>query len=164
MAVGRRPHVLVVDDDASVLDTTAALLSDDYEVACARDGREALSLFQPLQFDVVCSDYGMPGMNGADLLRHVAASCDQTGCVLVTGYGEYSRTFDRESEPDRFYVVLKPYAPPQLLDVVGRAAQRAASRRRVVAASSEAKRVAASVLGTQASPPLSLPNAPPKKT
>ncbi|HEU5103800.1 MAG TPA: GAF domain-containing protein, partial [Roseiflexaceae bacterium] len=58
-------RVLLVEDDQEVRDTLAQLLMlDDHSVDRAASGQEALALFQPGIYDVVCSDLGMPGING----------------------------------------------------------------------------------------------------
>ena len=55
-SVELRPlRVLLVEDDREVRETLAQLLMlDNHSVDCAADGMEALKLFQPGGYDVVC--------------------------------------------------------------------------------------------------------------
>src|SRR5579859_6426109 len=78
-----RPRVLLVDDEVSVRNSTVAILSDDYEVESAADGRAALALLATMDFDVVCTDLNMPGLNGFELLRRVSHMPRHIGRVLI---------------------------------------------------------------------------------
>jgi DNA-binding NtrC family response regulator len=113
-----RGRLLLVDDDVSVLETTAALLSDDFEVVTAPDGRRALELLQAQHFDVICADYGMPGMTGVELLRF-AQAIRPLGRVLVTGYRESISEIASDMQ-EGMAVVLKPYEPQLLVDTAQR--------------------------------------------
>jgi CheY-like chemotaxis protein len=114
-----RARLLLVDDQESVRETTAALLSDDFEVTCAPDGFRALELFAKQPFDVVCADYNMPGMSGAELLRR-ARALRPCATVLVTAHSEFVDAIAPELLQS-FAVVLKPYEPQILIDTANRA-------------------------------------------
>jgi DNA-binding response OmpR family regulator len=69
-----RARILVVDDEASIVDFTAAALgSAAYDVACARTGLEALRLARRERFDLVLLDINMPEMDGWETLRLLKA-------------------------------------------------------------------------------------------
>ncbi|MEO7909912.1 MAG: GAF domain-containing protein [Roseiflexaceae bacterium] len=81
-------RVLLVEDDREVRDTLAQLLMlDDHHVDRAADGMEALALFQPGMYDVVCSDLGMPGMNGWELIAQLRARDPAVVTMLLSGWG-----------------------------------------------------------------------------
>jgi CheY-like chemotaxis protein len=113
-----RARLLLVDDDESVLETTAALLADDFDVVTAPDGSRALELLQAQPFDVICADYGMPGMTGVELLQR-ARAMRPLACILVTGYREYVGEVSADMR-DGLAVVLKPYEPQLLIDTAQR--------------------------------------------
>ena len=113
-----RGRLLLVDDDQSVLETTAALLSDDFEVVTAPDGMRALELLQAQGFDVICADYTMPGMTGVELLKR-AQTIRPVACVLVTGHREFVSEIGPEMRQG-VAVVLKPYEPQILIDTAQR--------------------------------------------
>ena len=70
MADGRRPRVLVVDDDHGFADLIAELLEqEDYCVSRAYDGGQALAILQDREPpDVVVSDIMMPKLTGSELV------------------------------------------------------------------------------------------------
>lgn len=117
-------RVLLVDDDESLLETTAALLEDDFSIEKARSGFEALALLKKHSFEVMCTDLQMPGMDGLDLLRKVAAQHPNVSGVLITGHKDYLSD-RRVHEGLAFTVLLKPFGTNELIHEVQRAVQRA---------------------------------------
>ncbi len=80
-----RYKVLLVDDDAAVLRSTAAALEFDMDVHTSSSAEGALSMLSSGDFHVVCSDYAMGGMSGLELLRRASQLPEPVGCLLVTG-------------------------------------------------------------------------------
>lgn len=118
-----RLQVLLVDDEESVLATTAAVLSEDFDVRTARSADAALELLARHVFDVLCTDFHMPGRDGMQLLREAAEHYPHMAGVLVTGYREYLDRREPQDPQGVFYLVLKPYQPPDLIAMVRRAAE-----------------------------------------
>jgi CheY-like chemotaxis protein len=56
------------------------------EVAVATSGEEALSLFEQRPFDLLITDYKMPGVDGMTLATRVRQLYPQTAVVMVTAY------------------------------------------------------------------------------
>ena len=85
---GQSPtRVLVVDDEASIRSLLTAILAPQgYEVTVACDGDEAKLFLDHVNFEVVVTDYLIPGrLNGIDVLRlakRVNAACQ---VVVITG-------------------------------------------------------------------------------
>lgn len=109
-----RFRVLVVDDDPSVVESLHAILCDEVDVMTAHSGERAVELLQTTTFHVVCSDYLMPGMDGAELLRQASLLCQSVGCLMITGADEYFRA----KMGTRHYVLLKPVDPERLVTMV----------------------------------------------
>ncbi len=107
--IALRPlRVLLVEDDLEVRNTLAQLLMlDNHSVDRAADGMEALALFQPGVYDVVCSDLGMPGMNGWELIAQLRARDPAVVTMLLSGWGaQIDPAEARERGAD--FVVAKP--------------------------------------------------------
>jgi PAS domain S-box-containing protein len=82
--------VLVVDDDALVLQNTAAMLEDlGHRVLEAGSGREALDyLGRARSVDLVITDQAMPGMTGAQLIEAIKRQWPLLPIILASGYAE----------------------------------------------------------------------------
>jgi signal transduction histidine kinase/putative methionine-R-sulfoxide reductase with GAF domain len=117
-------RVLLVEDDREVRNTLAQLLMlDDHSVARAADGAEALALFRPGSYDVVCSDLGMPGMNGWELIAQLRERDPAIVTVLLSGWGaQIDSTEARARGAD--FVVAKPIDFGELHNVLVAASQR----------------------------------------
>jgi PAS domain S-box-containing protein len=70
-AQANRKSVLLVDDNADLLEYLNGILSKRYRVTCARNGLEALANLHKDPFDVVVSDVMMPLMDGFELLHAI---------------------------------------------------------------------------------------------
>jgi PAS domain S-box-containing protein len=89
-AEARRLRVLLVDDDILVSMGAADMLLDlGHSVTEAQSGAQALKLLETdSPFDIVVTDYAMPGMNGFDLAQRIKGSNPRLPIILATGYAE----------------------------------------------------------------------------
>jgi DNA-binding NtrC family response regulator len=138
--------VLLVDDEASIRLTTRALLEDECHVAEACDGRDALRQLNARRFDVICTDYRMPGMNGVQLLREAQRMHPALCGIIVTAYADYPEYQDSFREVPCL-VLLKPYEPTQLCDLVARSARLARTKLLTLQVNTHAQRLAAGMRG-----------------
>jgi PAS domain S-box-containing protein len=93
---GGREHILLVDDEAAVLQSLQQVLKHfGYRVTAEENGKKALKTFkdQSKSFDLVITDQIMPGLLGTDLSRKILSLRPDIPIVLCTGYGD---TIDRE--------------------------------------------------------------------
>ena len=82
------PHVLLVDDDAAILEVLAARLeSAGFATLPARSAEEALAKLAETDVALVISDVRMPGMGGRGLLKEVVAGWPGLPVILLTAYG-----------------------------------------------------------------------------
>jgi nitrogen-specific signal transduction histidine kinase len=81
--------ILAVDDDPIVLVNTAAMLADmGHQVHPAASGSMALTLLQNLPVDLLITDYAMPGMTGAELIRRARLLRPDLPAIVVSGFAE----------------------------------------------------------------------------
>ena len=87
-ATTRFLSILLVDDEPLVRTGTAEMIRDlGHQVREASGGLEALAILaEGDQFDVIVTDYKMPGMDGAELADKVRDVRPDTGILLITGY------------------------------------------------------------------------------
>ena len=89
--------ILLVDDEAAVLDVGRQMLSHlGYEVITAKNGSEALVAFAEYDgtFDCILLDLTMPIMDGGQTLRALRMVNQTVPVVFVSGY-DYSSVFDK---------------------------------------------------------------------
>lgn len=68
-------RILVVDDDASIVDLIREVLgTQGHEFSSASSGLEALALIDKTRFDLVILDRSMPKMGGLQVLRMLRSS------------------------------------------------------------------------------------------
>src|SRR5215469_7795100 len=84
-------RVLIADDHPLFCDGLATLLADGpgTELAgAATTGTEAIGLARETQPDVVLMDLHMPGMNGIEATRRIAAGCPHTAVLVLTMFDD----------------------------------------------------------------------------
>ncbi len=80
-------RILVVDDDGVSRDVMANYLrADGHEVVMANNAHAAIHLLEAEEFDLLVTDYGMPGMNGTQLAEEAKKGNRRFPVLLVTGY------------------------------------------------------------------------------
>jgi DNA-binding NarL/FixJ family response regulator len=89
---------MIVDDELHVREMLAEYLARSYEVVCAQNGAEALSLLAGRPIDLVISDISMAGMDGIELLSAVRERHPGTKYALLTGHdiNHYIKTDKKE--------------------------------------------------------------------
>ena len=83
-------RVLLVDDDALITASTAAILEDlGHQVIEASSGANALeALRSGAQIDLVITDHAMPSMTGTELARQIRQAWPNLPIILASGYAD----------------------------------------------------------------------------
>jgi PAS domain S-box-containing protein len=116
-------HVLVVDDDESVLELAAEFLDrTGHTVVTALGGREGVARFREAsdRIDVVVLDLGMPDLDGEAVFEELRRIRSDVRVVLTTGYREEHAARRFEARGVAAFLG-KPYEPEQLVEAVARA-------------------------------------------
>jgi len=79
--------VILVDDDEAILDSLRTGLSlHGYRCETASSGKSALELIDNTFFDVMITDFNMPGMNGLELTKRVKELKPDMKVIIITGF------------------------------------------------------------------------------
>jgi len=118
------PTALIADDEPLLRERLRGLLARLWPeliiVAQARNGREAVEMFDEHAPQVVFLDVHMPGLNGVEAARSIARRAE---VVFVTAYEQYAVTAFEQGALD---YVVKPFDEARLADTVQRLQQRLA--------------------------------------
>jgi CheY-like chemotaxis protein len=120
----RRLRLLVVDDNADVADSLAALLEDaGHQTRTEYGGAAGIRAAEEFAPDVVFCDIGMPGTDGHELASQLSSKphLASTLLVAVTGWGGEER--QRRTKAAGFHIHLtKPVDPDAVEAVLSRVA------------------------------------------
>ena len=84
---GLPPHILVMEDEASVAQGLKMVLSEEgYDVDVAMTGGSALDTFNKKGFDLLVADLRLPDIDGMEVVRQVKEKKPETEVVVITGY------------------------------------------------------------------------------
>jgi len=85
-------RILVVDDEAMVCESVRLLLAyDGHKVETACSGPEALTKLETGIFDLVFTDYSMPGMKGDELATKIKQRDPNKPVILLTAFPPSTR-------------------------------------------------------------------------
>ncbi len=108
-------RVLVADDSSTMRkiilrSLTAVGVTSTVEAA---DGIEAVNLFKPGDFDLVLTDWNMPGKNGLEVITEIRAQDANIPIIMVTTEAEKSRVLEAIQAGVSDYLV-KPFTADML--------------------------------------------------
>ena len=109
----KKGSILIVDDEAIVRESLRDWLKDNYEVATAESGEEAIEVLKKSDFDIVLLDMRLTGINGLDVLREVKQFKPYIKTIIITAYPAVDLAVEAIKEGAVDYIV-KPIAPDQL--------------------------------------------------
>lgn len=92
-----RPSILLIDDSQELREFTEDLLGDHgFDVVSASGGAEALALLEkdPDRFDVIVTDFAMPLVSGAEVIRLARNIKAEWPSVVITGYADANTLAD----------------------------------------------------------------------
>ena len=118
MAERRTQVVCVVDDDESLRRSVRNLLSSvGFRVETFASAEEFLESTHRANTGCLVLDLRMAGMNGLDLLRHLAAAGSPIPVVILTGHGD-DEARERSLHAGAVAFLKKPFQGDALLDAV----------------------------------------------
>ncbi len=109
--------ILVVEDDPSVRKMVSMMLADEHDALAVEGVDEAVRQLSIGHWDVILTDYKMPGKTGIDLIECLLASGSTVPVILMTG--QTSRDEDIHLVKAKVHTVLsKPFSQQSLLSTI----------------------------------------------
>lgn len=112
-----RPLVMVVDDESSIADTLAEILSrSGYAAVPSYDAESALEAALLTPPEILITDVVLPGMSGIDLALRVKRIFPDCKIILFSGHASTADLLAAaQSEHRQFVLLNKPIHPADLL-------------------------------------------------
>jgi CheY-like chemotaxis protein len=113
--VEHKKTVLLVDDDATLLESVRGFLDGDYDVLSATSGQEALQKSKTFKSEIhlLLSDFQMEGMTGIELATQLTAARPAIKVLLMSGYPAGMLVLN-----EGWHFLPKPFVASQLLALV----------------------------------------------
>lgn len=113
-------QILVVDDEPAICEAIKLMLEHDgHKVQTTDSGKEALSLLERGNFDVVFTDYFMPGMKGDTLAIVIKERRPNLPVVMITAHADVLMASGNPLTGVDF-VIDKPFLLADLREAVAR--------------------------------------------
>ncbi|MBL0226420.1 MAG: sigma-54-dependent Fis family transcriptional regulator [Geobacteraceae bacterium] len=124
-----KTRILVVDDERSMREMLSILLErEGYEAVEAKNGQEALELFETSLFDLVISDIQMPGINGIELLARIKKLAPEVPVLMITAFATAEQAVDA-IKLGAFHYFTKPFNNDEIRALVRNALEKSDLKR-----------------------------------
>jgi DNA-binding NtrC family response regulator len=117
------PNVLIIDDEAGILDSLRILLKNEgFTPHVALGGKQGLDQIESLSPDIVLSDVRMPTVSGLQVLSAARQRDPDTPVILMTAQATLQSAMQAVNE-GAFYYIQKPFRNDELVAILRRAAE-----------------------------------------
>lgn len=121
---GRRPILIVDDEDIVLLALNETLRRENYEVVTTTDPVVAVTELRKTEFSAIITDQRMPSMTGLELLAQARELQPNASRVLITAVLSLDTVIDAINKGEIYRFVVKPWLREELLVTVKNAVQR----------------------------------------
>jgi DNA-binding response OmpR family regulator len=84
----RDKKILLIDDDETIRDSLKMFFSGEgIHIDTAETAEEGIHALEKQSYDIIVTDYKLPGMDGLTFLRHICDLCPDAFKILMTAYG-----------------------------------------------------------------------------
>jgi len=116
-------RIMIVDDEPNILNSLRRVLKrqEDWEIEIFDNVDDALKRAQTMTFEMVISDYRMPGMDGVEFLNAVRKVQPEAMRLILSGFTELQVLLDAINEAEIYRYICKPWDDHELIATIGRA-------------------------------------------
>ena len=112
-------RIMLVDDEKNVLRALERVLaSSDCEVECFTDPEQALLRAHTATFDLILSDYRMPGMDGVELLSQLKEMQPDAMRIILSAYSDLNAILTAINQAEVYRYITKPWEPLDLKQTI----------------------------------------------
>ena len=111
--------VLIVDDDAMILETLQyLLLNEGYEAVVARNGQDAINKYKEIHPRIVLMDIKMPIMNGFDAFFKIKEFDKDAHVILTSAYAIDDDDYQHAKKIGLAGLLQKPFTVEKILKMM----------------------------------------------
>ena len=115
----RQPTILIAEDTDSNYILVKAILGKSYHLERAKDGMEAVTMFEELHPDLILMDMKMPNLNGLDATKIIRELSPGIPIIALTAYAyEHDRQAALDAGCNDF--LIKPYTQEILKELINK--------------------------------------------
>jgi len=116
--MSRKISILIVDDEESVRDSLYNwFIEDGYEVDCAENAKQALSILESKKTDIILADIKMPGMDGLEMHRRIRSLNKDAIVIIMTAFASVT-TAVQALKDGAYDYITKPFDPDDLSHLI----------------------------------------------
>ncbi len=114
----KKISLLIVDDEESVRDSLYNwFIEDGYDVDCAENAKEALTLIESKNYNIILADIKMPGMDGLEMHRRIKSLNKEAIVIVMTAFASVE-TAVQALKDGAYDYVTKPFDPDDLSHLI----------------------------------------------
>lgn len=112
-----KKSILIVDDEEIIRDFLFEVLNEDYDLATAADGAEAIECLREKPYDLVITDLKMPQVSGEEVVKFAHETYPDAKVIVISGYSSlYSVSQSVKGGAAAF--LSKPFSIKELLQAI----------------------------------------------
>ena len=116
--MSRKISILIVDDEESVRDSLYNwFIEDGYDVDCAENAKQALSILETKKMDIILADIKMPGMDGLEMHRRIRSLNKDSIVIIMTAFASVT-TAVQALKDGAYDYITKPFDPDDLSHLI----------------------------------------------
>ena len=113
-----KQRVLLAEDDEAIRRTLQSLLElKGYDVKLAEDTPSTIALLREYDFDLLISDYLMPGGGGREILRYLQETQKNPAVIMITGLSD-EQLFQELTSSGVDRCLSKPFRLASLIETI----------------------------------------------
>ncbi|GEM_PF-1453420 len=114
----KQPHILIIEDERLVCwSLEQALMKAGFSVTSLIDGSEAVTNLKSYQYDIIITDFDLPGANGDEIASLVKSTSRDTPVILTGAFSEHDlKLAGKRDLFDMFFE--KPYRLNEIIEQV----------------------------------------------
>jgi DNA-binding NtrC family response regulator len=110
--------ILIVDDEESVRNSLYGwFIEDGYSVDCAENAKQALSILESKNYDIILADIKMPGMDGLEMHRRIKSLERDSIVIIMTAFASVD-TAVQALKDGAYDYITKPFDPDDLSHLI----------------------------------------------